>query len=283
MNKYFLHSKLIMCVLMASVLALLPIDFSAQSQNAPNNPTVDARDLEKFFDPIFTEHMQKSQIPGAVLVVVKEGRILLTKGYGYANLEKKTPVVPDKTIFRVGSITKVFTATAVMQLADRNLIKLSDNVNKYLNHLKIQDTYPQPVTFANLLTHSAGFDEISPGRMTTSADKVIPLDQFIQSRLIRRSPPGDISSYETYSISLAAHLVENVSGTPFKEYLDKNIFKPLGMERTSITSVPADQRPNLATGYEYSKESGYRPLEFVCSTPIRLPTLIVLQPIWGVL
>lgn len=262
MNTSVFHSKQILCLVIASVLALIPPVSPTHAQNAPSL-TIDSTELEKFFDPIFAEQMQKSQIPGAVVVVVKDGKILFTKGYGYANLEKKTYVVPDKTIFRIGSISKVFTAIAVMQLADHNLIKMSDNVNKYLTYFKIPDTYPQPVTFANLLTHSAGFDEISPGRMTTSADKVVPLDEFIKPRLIRRSPPGEISSYETYSISLAAHLVENVSGTPFKEYLDKNIFKQLGMERTSITSVPADQQSDLATGYEYSKEAGYRPLEFV--------------------
>src|SRR5687767_9985280 len=88
--------------------------------------------LEKLFDPIFAERMEKLRIPGAVIAVVMDGKIVFTKGYGFADLEKKSPVVPDRTIFRIGSITKVFTAMTVMQLADRGKIKLNDDVNKYL-------------------------------------------------------------------------------------------------------------------------------------------------------
>jgi len=138
---------------------------------------------------------------------------------------------------------------------------LNDDVNKYLKDFKIQNTFPQPVTFANLLTHTAGFDEINLGRKTTSADKVIPLGEFLKARLIRRKPPGEFISYSTYGISLAGHLVETISGTPYKEYLNKNIFQPLEMNRTSIASVPANLQPDLATGYDYAGNN-YRPLGF---------------------
>ncbi len=106
-----------------------------------------------------------------------------------------------------------------MQLADRRKINLSDDVNKYLKDFKIQNTYPQPVTFANLLTHTAGFDEINLGRKTTSADKVIPLGEFLKARLIKRQPPNQASSYSTYGITLAGYLVETISKMDFREYL----------------------------------------------------------------
>lgn len=141
-------------------------------------------------DPIFAEQMAKLHIAGAVVAVVQDGKILFTKGYGYADVEKKTPVVPDKTIFRIGSITKVFTATAVMQLADRGRINLKDDVNKYLKGVKVPATYPQPITFANLLTHTSGLDEISPGRRTGDESKVIPMGEFLKSRIVRLLPPG---------------------------------------------------------------------------------------------
>ena len=140
-------------------------------------------DLGKIFDPIFSEQIEKLHVPGAVVAVVKDGKIIFTKGYGVADIEKKTPVVPDKTIFRIGSITKVFTATAVMQLADRGKINLNDDVNKYLKDFKVPNTYPQPITFANLLTHTSGLDEVTPGRRTGDETKIIPLGAFLKTRL----------------------------------------------------------------------------------------------------
>lgn len=246
-------------IIIISLSAVFPC--RAQTREAKPIALTDPKELEAFLDPIFAEGLEKLHIPGAAIAVVKDGKIFFTKGYGYANLEKKTPVAPDKTIFRIGSVTKVFTATALVQLADRRKINLNDDVNKYLKDFRVPDTYPQPITFANLLTHTAGFDEISPGRKTTSADKVIPLGEFLKTRLVRRIPPGELFSYSTYGISLMGHLVETISGTPYREYLNKNIFQPLEMNRTSIGAVPANLQPDLATGYDYSF-AGYRPLEF---------------------
>jgi len=252
-----------MCfVILASLVQMLiGLPETVQSQDAKALSLTDPKEFEAFLDPIFAEQMEKLHIPGAAVAVVKDGKIFFSKGYGYANLEKKTPVTADKTIFRIGSITKVFTATSLVQLADRRKINLNGDVNKYLNDFKIQNTYPQPVTFTNLLTHTAGFDEINLGRKVWSADKVVPLGEFLKARLIRRKPPGEFISYSTYGVSLAGHLVETISGTPYKEYLNKNIFLPLGMNRTSIVSVPANLQPDLATGYDYAGND-YRPLGF---------------------
>lgn len=249
-------------LLLTIIVLLSPVFPSqAQTQKAKTVGLNDPRELEAFLDPVFAAQMEKLHIPGAAIAVVKDGKIFFTKGYGYANVEKKTPVAPDKTIFRIGSVTKVFTATALLQLAERRKINLNDDVNKYLKDFKIPNTYPQPITFANLLTHTAGFDEISVGRKTTSADEVVALGEFLKTRLIRRQPPGESFSYSTYGISLIGYLVETISGTPFKEYLNKNIFRPLDMNRTSIGSVPARLQTELATGYGYSA-GAYRPLGF---------------------
>lgn len=250
-------------ILTASFQMLIVLPSAIRAQETKTVGLADAKELEAFLDPIFAERMEKLHIPGAAIAVVKDGKIFFTKGYGYANLEKKTPVLADKTIFRIGSITKVFTATSLVQLAERKKINLNTDVNFYLKDFKIQNTYPQPVTFANLLTHTAGFDEINTGRKTTDADKVIPLGEFLKTRLIRRKPPGEFISYSTYGISLAGYLVETISGVSFKDYLNKNIFQPLEMNRTSIGAVPANLQPDIATGYDYSSAtSGYRPLAF---------------------
>ncbi len=251
------------CAIVLVVLFQLLVGLPAaiHAQEAKPHRLTDPKELEAFLDPIFARQMEKLHIPGAAIAVVKDGKILFTKGYGSANLDNKTPVTPDKTIFRIGSITKVFTATALVQLADRRKLNLNDDVNKYLKDFKVPNTYPQPITFANLLTHTAGFDEINLGRKTTSEDEVLPLGEFLKTRLIRRRPPGELFSYSTYGISLMGYLVETISGTPYKEYLNKNIFQPLDMKRTTIGAVATNLQPDLATGYDYSS-AGYRPLGF---------------------
>jgi CubicO group peptidase (beta-lactamase class C family) len=226
-----------------------------------NRDSTGGKELETIFDPIVADQMSKLHIPGAVVVVVKEGRILFTKGYGYADIEKKTPVVPEKTIFRIGSITKVFTATAVMQMADRGKIKLTDDVNKYLKDFKVAPTYPQPITFGNLLTHTSGLDEVTPGRRTDDESKVVPLGAFLKTRLFRIRPPGEVISYSTYNAALAGFLVEQIAETSFKIYLRENVFDPLGMNHTSITAVRNEFKQDLASGYEWDGKS-YQKLPF---------------------
>lgn len=218
-------------------------------------------DIETLLDPIYAERMEKSRIPGAVISIVKDGQIIFTKGYGVADLEKKGPVVPHKTIFRIGSITKVFTATAVVQMADRGRINLGDDVNKFLKGMRVPDTFSRPITFANLLTHTSGLDEISPGRRTSNKSDVVPLGEFLKSRIVRQFPPGEVISYGSYNSSLAALIIEEITGSPFRTYLQKNIFSPLRMGRTSITEVRKEHQEDVATGYVY-RENKYRKLPF---------------------
>lgn len=253
-------SRNVTCAVLLSILFLNPAVFAPTAQTQ-TNISITQNDLAILLDPIFAEQMAKSKIPGAAISIVKDGKVLFTKGYGYADLEKKTPVVPEKTIFRIGSITKVFTATAVMQLADRGKINLGDDVNKYLKGVRVPATFSQPITFANLLTHTSGLDEISPGRHTSNKAEIVPLAEFLKTRIVRQFPPGEVISYGSYSPALAGLIVEQVSRTPFKTYLQKNIFAPLKMSRTSITAVNVEHQQDLATGYEY-KENKYRKLPF---------------------
>ena len=206
-------------VLVASALQL-PSNAQQKFVNGPTDP----KELETFLDKIFTEQMEKEHIPGAEFVFVKDGKIFFSKGYGFANLETRQPVVPEQTIFRIGSISKVFTATAVVQLADRGRLKLHTDVNRYLKKLKVPATFPEPVTPAHLISHTAGFDEIRPGTQGPSAESVLPLADFLSTRLKRIRPAGETIAYSTYGITLAGLLVEEVSGISFESYLAKNIW-----------------------------------------------------------
>ncbi|MFL5489371.1 MAG: serine hydrolase domain-containing protein [Gemmatimonadaceae bacterium] len=223
--------------------------------------------LASLVDSLIPAQMAKEHIPGAVFVLVQNGKVLYQRGYGLANVERRQPVDPEKTIWRIGSISKVFTATAVVQLADRGRLRLSDDVNRYLSAVKVPATFEEPVTFQHLLTHTAGFDEIRPGTRAETAAGLLPLGAFLQNKLIRLRPPGRIISYSTYGVTLAGYLVEQISGTDFQSYLEQNLWRPLGMTRTNIT-VPDSLRGDLAQGYEFdSGENKLAEWEWYHTTP----------------
>ncbi len=237
----------------------------------PHPGPTDPQELETFLDAFFTSQMKELHIPGAVFILVKDGEVFFAKGYGHANLEKRTPVIPDKTIFRVGSVSKLFTATAVMQLYERKQLKLEDYVNKYLRLFQLEQNYPQPVTFANLLTPTAGFDEHFIGQHAGKISEVIPLEQYLATRMPPRTmPPGQVISYNDHGMSLAGYLVEEISGVPFAQYIDENIFQPLGMSRSSFQQPPPPPLLlDIAVGYRY-KAGTHRPYQYdyLNTTPI---------------
>lgn len=237
----------------------------------PHSGPTDPQELEAFLDAFFTSQMKELHIPGAVFILVKDGEVFFAKGYGYANLEKRTPVIPDKTIFRVGSVSKLFTATAVMQLYERKQLNLEDDVNKYLKLFQLEDKYPQPVTFANLLTHTAGFDEHFIGQHAKRISQVMPLGQYLATRMPPRTmPPGQVISYNDHAMSLAGYLVEEISEIPFAQHIDENIFQPLGMNRSSFQQPPPiPLLPDIAVGYR-CKAGTYLlyPYDYLNTTPI---------------
>ncbi|MFX0203799.1 MAG: serine hydrolase domain-containing protein, partial [Candidatus Hodarchaeota archaeon] len=185
-KQILLFLKLIYLVFLALLAALLPCSVQGAPKQEPSisrqqGPT-DPGELESFLDPICARRMEELHIPGAVFVLVKNGEIFFAKGYGHSNLEKRTPVIPDKTIFRVASITKLFTATAIMQLVERGLLNLGDDVNKYLKNFKLEENYLKPVTVANLLTHTGGFNQSSIGIIARNESEWMPLGQFLAKR-----------------------------------------------------------------------------------------------------
>src|SRR5215217_8236113 len=123
----------------------------------------DLAELEGFLDDLLGRQLAENHIPGASVAVVKDGRLLFAKGYGYANLEQRTPVVADQTLVRVGSIAKLLTWTAVMQLVEQGKLDLNADINSYLADVTIPATYPAPITLAHLLTHTAGFEDRNLG------------------------------------------------------------------------------------------------------------------------
>ena len=233
-------------------LALMALAHAVCACGAPpedENRRAERAELEQLVDSLVSRRMAEEEIPGAAFVLVQDGQVLLKKGYGYSNTATGQVVDPDSTIFRIGSITKTFTATAVMQLVEQGRIDLHADVNSYLRRVQVPTTFDEPVTPHHLLSHTAGFDEIRRGRLVFSESDVIPLADFLQDRLVRIRPPGRIPAYSTYGIALAGVLVEDVSGQGLESYLERRVWRALGMDRTSIKIPPAHER-HRAVGYE---------------------------------
>ncbi|MFM6007502.1 MAG: serine hydrolase domain-containing protein [Sphaerospermopsis kisseleviana] len=213
------------------------------------------QDLESFVNKYFSEQTLQLNIPGAVFVLVKDGKLLLSKGYGFANLDKKIVVTPERTLFRLGSISKLLTATAIMQLVEVGKLNLFEDINTYLKEFKIPAKYSQPITVANLLTHTAGFEEDSIGLETLNPSELIPLGKYFANRIPPRvMPPGKTISYSNHGMGLAGYLVEVVAGMPFEQYVQENIFQPLEMYHSSF-EIPAHLADDLAVGYEYESDN----------------------------
>jgi CubicO group peptidase (beta-lactamase class C family) len=204
--------------------------------------------LEPFLDPLFAREMKQHQVPGAVILVMHEGKTVFTKGYGLADVARARPVVPERTIFRIGSISKVVTAVALLQMIDAGKAALDDDVNMHLEKFHVDDTFPEPVRLKNLLTHTAGFDQLGYGRHVLAREQETPLADFLKNNLVRVRPPGEITCYDTYAVTLAGYLVEVLSGEPYHRYIEKHIFEPLAMTRSEIY-VPEALKDDVAVGY----------------------------------
>ncbi len=212
------------------------------------------------------DQLETGHLPGAVISFVQDGRIILAKGYGHADIDEARPVDPGRTLFRVASVSKLFVGTAVMQLVERGDLDLDADVNTYLSEFTIPDTFAEPITLRHLLTHSAGVEERVIGvDPDLPEDIVLPLAQLLQDLFPARvRPPGRVASYSNWGVTLAGHIVERVSGLSFAEYVDRNILAPLQMARsTYLEPVPAPLADHLATGYHY-EDGAYvaQPFEF---------------------
>jgi CubicO group peptidase (beta-lactamase class C family) len=218
-------------------------------QQGPTDPA----ELEAFLDELMAEQMEEFHIPGAAVSVVKDGALFFAKGYGFADLEKQIPVDPKRTIFRIGSGSKLFTATAVMQLVEQDKLDLDTDVNAYLD-FQIPDTYPEPITLKHLLSHTAGFDVSALNIGVRSANDLLPTGEWLRTHMRARiRPPGQVPAYSNYGLTLAGYIVERVAGMPYEQYIEENILEPLGMEHTTARQpLPPELAPDYYAGYVYA-------------------------------
>lgn len=244
-----------------------------QTADTPDDPTLAAAGvaevvepefpkLESYVDGLVKGVMDTNHVAGVTLSVVRDGRIILKKGYGFTG-DDRGVVDPDNSLFRIGSISKLFTYLSIMQLVEEGKLSLNTEVNSVLpSDLQLQqDGFEEPILIWHLLTHSAGYEDSALGHLFVNNVKDLTnLKAYLQShqpKRIRR--PGVIASYSNFSVAVAGMVVQNLSGKPFLDYVDDNILKPLAMHKTTFREVTGriDQADRaladlMSTGYRYT-------------------------------
>lgn len=227
---------------------------AAQVTASTQGPT-DPVELEAFIDGIMTAHMRSHHIAGITFSLVKDGEIFFAKGYGYADIQKKRPVIANETLFRPGSVSKLLTWTAVMQLVEQGKLDLNTDINNYLTQFKIPETFPEPITLAHLMTHTPGFEEMVSEMAVRRAEDLAPLGDYLAAKIPARVfPPGELTAYSNYGTALAGYIVEVVSGMPFEDYIEKYIYELLDMHHSSFRQpLPSHLAGKMSVGYSFKK------------------------------
>jgi len=241
----------------------------AQGSSPSNTPghALTAEDASTYFDGFFDDALERAKIAGAVFVVVKDGRVLFEKGYGYSDYAAKKPVDPERTLFRPGSVSKLFTWTAVMQLVEQGRLDLDKDINAYLD-FRIPDAFGKPITLRNLMTHTPGFEERIKDLMIDDPSRKESLRvSLIGKTPVRVYPPGEVPAYSNYGAALAGYIVQRVSGERFEDYVAHHIFAPLGMQHATFEQpLPSSLTGDMSRGYALPKD-GAKPFELISMSP----------------
>ncbi|MBW5469086.1 serine hydrolase [Brevibacillus formosus] len=221
-----------------------------------------APSIEQVVDPVMKNEMNNLHIPGAAIVITQGDRILFKKGYGFADVEQQIPVDPERTVFRIGSVTKSFTATAAMQLVEKGKLSLREDLNTVLKDYKITNNRYGPITLHHLLTHTAGIDEkiykrdnrqsVIPEFSAETVNETLQMQETIFT-------PGSKFQYSNAGTGLLGSVIEQASGQSLHDYMRENIFLPLGMDSAELY-LPQD-RSNLAKSYYYDG-NGYQTIPY---------------------
>ncbi|HEX8776775.1 MAG TPA: serine hydrolase domain-containing protein [Rhodanobacter sp.] len=263
--------RLCLCALLSmfATVAAAQIEIRPLAEQAPPKPVplgahpLTADDAGAWLDGLMPYGLAKNGLAGAVVVIVKDGQVLLSKGYGHADVAAARPVDPAGTLFRVGSISKLFTWTAVMQLVGQGKLDLDADVNTYLD-FRIPPRDGQPVTLRELMTHTAGFEETVKNLFAPGPRHFLGNAAWVKEWVPARVyPPGQVPAYSNYGAALAGYIVQRVSGQPFDDYVEAHILQPLGMRYATFRQpLPAALAPHMAKSYAGS-DGPAKPFELV--------------------
>lgn len=218
--------------------------------------TLERSDVDAWLDGLLPASLESAGIAGAVVTVVHDGEVVTTRGYGHSDTGttggEAVPVDAEQTLFRPGSVSKLFTATAVMQLVESGDLDLDTDVAEYLD-LDVPRRFDEPITLRNLLTHTAGFEERVGGLIGFGDQPVVLRDALAEDPPEQVYEPGTVPAYSNYGNALAGYVVERVSGVPFEEYVERNVFEPAGMtSSTFVQPLPSALQDRMSQGYATS-------------------------------
>ena len=246
--------------------AVLPAQVPATVAGPATGHDLSKADVDAWLDGYMPYALKAGGIPGAVVVVVKDGQPLTMRGFGYSDVKTGKPVDPNLTLFRPGSVSKLFTWTAVMQQVQAGKINLDADINTYLD-FKIPPRGGKPITMRDLMTHTPGFAETAKYliKYDTKPDPLGKvLSRYVPDRIYA---PGTMPAYSNYGASVAGYIVQRVSGEEFNSYIQRHIFNPLGMAHsTFIQPLPANLRPLMSKSYEYPSDQP-KPYEVIPMAP----------------
>ena len=268
MKMHFTKSLIVGLLFVVGSGIVLPAYAVAQpGRVATSRPSLERTDLEPWLDGQIEPMMELKDAAGVVVTIVKDGRIVLSKGYGFLDIAQQRRVDPDHTLFRIGSISKTFTWIAVMQLVAAGKIDLDRDVNLYLD-IKIPTRDGGPITMRHLMTHRAGFEEIGKSVLFYDPQVSTSLREWVKTHVPARIfPAGTTPAYSNYGAALAGYIVQRVSGEPFDRYVAQHILVPLEMNGTFAQPLPAGLKNNMAKGYVKSSAPP-KPFELLGAAPM---------------
>ena len=250
---------LVVLVLLASLSLLAACGSTSSSASLPpreppsGEHQLTAEDVNAWLDGKLPDALKNGDIPGAVVTVVKDGQVVTTRGYGWAETGasggKPVAVDPQKSLFRVASISKIPTSISAMQLVEQGKLDLDTDISAYLD-FEIERRFDEPLTLRHLLTHSAGFEERWKVAPTTDLEAYVKNDPPAQV-----FAPGTTPAYSNYGMALAGYIVQRVSGQPFETYVREHVLEPAGMTSSTYEQpLPKDMAGSLGPGYTSTGE-----------------------------
>ncbi len=231
----------LLLILLAAMTAFYP--FAAYGDPGFQTPSgIPGSEMALRIDEYMEKHIGKTS-PGAAVAIVKDGALLFSRGYGYADLARQIPVDPAKTVFEYASVSKLFVYTSLMRLAEEGKLNLHEDIRLYLPEGFLKKLrYDEPITFIDIMNHQTGFEDYYFDLILRSPDEITNFEEALlafQPEQVYR--PGQVSAYSNYGVALAAYIVEGITGEDFHSYLMNKIFVPLGMNSTSAHPLLEDR------------------------------------------
>ncbi len=226
-------------------------------ERQPQQPSKE--ELEKFFDQKIAAYMEEAHVVGGSFAIVKDDQVIIAKGYGYADAEKKKSVTKDH-LFQIGSIAKPITATALMKFVEEGEFDLQEDVNKYLTDIQLPQKDNRKITLHHLLTHTAGFEDRMPlhYQLTENAEDILSTKEMVNQRMPSLvTSPGAVHSYSNYGYTVIGALVEQASKQDFTKYMKQNLLHDLEMDTATYeVPLPKHLKEKAVNGYVYDDETG---------------------------